>query len=1155
MKIATKPLVFISASKLDIEWRDRLKISLSRYDDQIEWWDDSRIETSSEWSVEIASAIERASVAVVLLSPEYLSSDTAMSELEQLAQRTETGRLKLFPLLLRNCEWQKVPVVSKTQVWAMARPIGTLSDSAAKHELVKITESILKIARKGPALARRPQTKRAVTNTASQPDFRFSKAAEAVIRSALQLAKKSGRTGVTSSCLLFAFAARARSQPDTCRFVRTTLDRTGKYAAELSAFLADGKGAGGQSNSEGGTLLGKVSKNIRATLEKATKIAFDVSGKSRDIHQRHLFAALLVTPSSGEPPIALQRLKEMGVELSTLRREFREYVRSQATGEDPIQWDAVLIPEGTKLKVAVTGWQEHVAEFSTGMVQFEEEEAVTDALQIEDYAIRFARIITLRATELPLSIGLFGEWGSGKTYFMKLLRQAIKNPSTRVGRTPTAQTGPKDWCDEVASVRFNAWHYLDTNLWASLVTEVFDQLFDHLAGDEGSAEQRMKQATKILKELEKAKGAVAGAEDEREEMKKQAGEAKVELQKMERAARHVVERRKRCESFIAGALDSIGKLLPEGDRKKGWKDALQTFGLDKITNSLRELEARVTDFSSLGGRLRAIGMEVFSQLRRKERLWYLAGALIGVPLLAGLIGAFPALWKESLGQAGMLFGQILGLMAGAAAWLGQQARWAGEQITQVEEFIRKAGAMREVRRNDDDVIAAKKRVKRYHELESQATEAARTARAKVRKLEEELQELRPERRLFRFIEERAAAKDYRQHLGLVSLVRRDFRELSRLFTEKTNGATDWERLAGPAGKCIDRIVLYVDDLDRCQPQRVVEVLEAVHLLLDFRLFVAVVAVDPRWVKQSLRAHYARLLGGLEEVPTGADPRLIAEGPARNGARRMRIAETQATPLDYLEKIFHIPFHLPSMSRNGFEELIVTLAGSHGSEGEATGTPTAPMDKGGANEPREAMEQAHATELSGTKKAKGEGAQSDTHGAAEPKSDDHDTKQARPLGIVQLEDWDVTHMNRCAALIQTPRGVKRFVNTYRLVRAGLDRTLWDDFRANDGGGSQCGITLLLLAVAAGYPSIARAWFAALRRAGGATWLVATDDEVRDMEGWRDFEDALLEVAQARSLPAKKQMDKLLDSLPALPKLKPEEQPRLFVWLDQVERFAF
>jgi hypothetical protein len=54
---------------------------------------------------------------------------------------------------------------------------------------------------------------------------------------------------------------------------------------------------------------------------------------------------------------------------------------------------------------------------------------------------------------------------------------------------------------------------------------------------------------------------------------------------------------------------------------------------------------------------------------------------------------------------------------------------------------------------------------------------------------------------------------------------------------------------------IDRVVLYIDDLDRCPPAKVLEVLEAVHLLLALELFVVVVGVDPRWLRNSLRHQY------------------------------------------------------------------------------------------------------------------------------------------------------------------------------------------------------------------------------------------------------------------------------------------------------------
>jgi hypothetical protein len=88
---------------------------------------------------------------------------------------------------------------------------------------------------------------------------------------------------------------------------------------------------------------------------------------------------------------------------------------------------------------------------------------------------------------------------------------------------------------------------------------------------------------------------------------------------------------------------------------------------------------------------------------------------------------------------------------------------------------------------------------------------------------------------------------------------------------------------------LQRIVLYIDDLDRCPPQRVVEVLEAVHLMLALDLFIVVVAVDARWLIRSLEYHHRDL---FSVKGTGED----------DGAG-------VASPIDYLDKIFQIPYVL------------------------------------------------------------------------------------------------------------------------------------------------------------------------------------------------------------------------------------------------------
>ena len=94
-------------------------------------------------------------------------------------------------------------------------------------------------------------------------------------------------------------------------------------------------------------------------------------------------------------------------------------------------------------------------------------------------------------------------------------------------------------------------------------------------------------------------------------------------------------------------------------------------------------------------------------------------------------------------------------------------------------------------------------------------------------------------------------------------------------------------------------MLYIDDLDRCPPRRVVEVLEAVHLMLALELFVVVVAVDARWLIRSLEYHYRELFStgdGLVPTAPASSPEADAEGGP-------------ASPVDYLDKIFQIPYVL------------------------------------------------------------------------------------------------------------------------------------------------------------------------------------------------------------------------------------------------------
>ena len=181
----------------------------------------------------------------------------------------------------------------------------------------------------------------------------------------------------------------------------------------------------------------------------------------------------------------------------------------------------------------------------------------------------------------------------------------------------------------------------------------------------------------------------------------------------------------------------------------------------------------------------------------------------------------------------------------------------------------------------------------------------------IGELDRQLVELSPDRNLYRFLAERSAS--YQNQLGIVSLLRRDFEQLVSLMGEWKK---EWDerRLANQPPveerKPIDRIVLYIDDLDRCEPEQVVTVLQAVHLLLAMDLFVVVVGVDPRWLLRSLRRRYRRVLGAAgkgdrdgrvprvhaaelpgEDLPGAVRPAVDGRSRVRRSARAPHHART------------------------------------------------------------------------------------------------------------------------------------------------------------------------------------------------------------------------------------------------------------------------
>jgi tetratricopeptide (TPR) repeat protein len=102
------PSVFISYSHKDEEWKDRLKphLGMLEKDGRLTIWDDRSIDGGATWYPEIKRAMERAAVAICLISADFLNSDFCRKEeIPYLLKRRENEGMLLLPILIRPCFW------------------------------------------------------------------------------------------------------------------------------------------------------------------------------------------------------------------------------------------------------------------------------------------------------------------------------------------------------------------------------------------------------------------------------------------------------------------------------------------------------------------------------------------------------------------------------------------------------------------------------------------------------------------------------------------------------------------------------------------------------------------------------------------------------------------------------------------------------------------------------------------------------------------------------------------------------------------------------------------------------------------------------------------------------------------------------------------
>ena len=539
-----------------------------------------------------------------------------------------------------------------------------------------------------------------------------------------------------------------------------------------------------------------------------------------------------------------------------------------------------------------------------------------DLLDIEHEVQALAEAIALVDMRPPLVVGVLGGWGTGKSFVLHLLEEHLGRircedlKPGEEGGDPSTEKFP--YVGHPYVIRFDAWTYAKADLWASLMQTIFlelnrqigleQRLKDDLNIDlqEGTAVWRLLSRL-TPSQLEELRQEELGHEaiERLHRLERDALEAEDLWASLEGLKREEQEALAASEEELAKARKELeaANLALESEVEEALARKAQQQAFEPLRAELKSL---------VGGAWKAAWDErppEFETVEQEALAWnrlrrgWSGGAtvLVVFALVALLTGLMP--WVE--GQAGQLGQKILGLGSGFAALVGaylEALRGVRQKLEKWQDAYRRGI---ESFREQQDELRDRLREERLQEqmaLLAVAPGAGTDEEPLVPALEKKVRALEAEvdghRRnvgltarhpsLLDFLRGRLESGFYDERLGILHQAQRDLADLTAALLDHPTDSVEQKarrRELFPRGE--PRVVLMIDDLDRCPPTRVVEVLEAAQLLVKTRLFVVVLAMDVRYITRALEKVYAGVL-------------------TRDG---------EPSGLDYIEKIVQIPYRV------------------------------------------------------------------------------------------------------------------------------------------------------------------------------------------------------------------------------------------------------
>ncbi|MEM9217057.1 MAG: P-loop NTPase fold protein [Cyanobacteria bacterium P01_F01_bin.150] len=591
-----------------------------------------------------------------------------------------------------------------------------------------------------------------------------------------------------------------------------------------------------------------------------------------------------------------------------------------------------------------------------------------DLLNLKDEVDALADLLLMRDLEPPMTVGILGGWGGGKSYIMHLMQQSMTSVRSR-SVTPEEAWPEADpnheklsaYVGHIYQIKFDAWTFAKSNLWASLMQTIFLELNHQI-----SLEQQLAKTLAAEPDDPQSRAEVLRAEsrfwsvlyktndgdrqwllentlnaDQLKKYKKIRQQSQIEDILWRQLGETYNEEKGKLEQLQQELINKKNKLKQQQQivRSKIETDKLNTL-ITQLTGPISIiLSSRISQpvFSKIKAEIKAevkkqlngqdsedilsiADVDYFSQmiqaatikifehrhaeisfhnflmwLKRNYRLICLLIILLTITILLPIMAEQFLDWllpeMKTLFQLITFFGPLAPAIANAQVLLKSSQKWISETNLMIKEYQEKIKEIpRQIEEEQHHVI--EQGFRQNQEILNLEDEI------KALELKIDAQQKRIPQNIYAsledFVSDRTQNANYEQHLGLMHQVKDDLANLSqRLLPPPTNSQEFKHKIKqlqdifprGPA-----RVVVYIDDLDRCPPKRVVEVLEAVQLLVKTPLFIAVLAIDERYITRALEKHYDGILSRYGS-PSGTD---------------------------YLEKIIQLPYRVRPIMPNAIE---------------------------------------------------------------------------------------------------------------------------------------------------------------------------------------------------------------------------------------------